>query len=271
MSLVLQLQYREQALLNAIAQQTIRKAPILLPQDIAQLASAYSRLQYPHKQLLQLLQQQTLVKADGFEAWSLVHTAWSLEMAGAATNYMLELLTAIAQQLGPQQIKKLQPLDVSTLVWLMASHQYYNQQLLEALGQQLPAQIAHYPPAAVAQVLCSVAGLGYYDPDLAAAAAAVVQQQLVDQLYSPKQVSQTSFALAKLGHASPELLDTAAAAFVGSSAGRYSPGLLCMMCWAALLGGYRSEKFTEKLVQESYSQLPQFTADQVRQPMLAQE
>lgn len=117
-SLPPQLQYRDQRLLEAIAQQAQRKAAILTPQDISQLASAYARLSYQQPQLLQLLQVQAEVKANDFKPWALVHTAWALHVCG---QNVLQLLTVAVPLLrDPEQLKQLNALDMSSLLWLLA-------------------------------------------------------------------------------------------------------------------------------------------------------
>lgn len=281
--LLLQLQYLDTQLLDSIAQQAQRKAPILLPRDIAQLASAYARLGYKQPQLMQLLQQQAVRQAAAFKPWSLIHTAWALQVAGTDPE---PLLQTIAQQL-PGQLAGLQPLDVATLLWLMAAHGVRDETLLAAATQQLADDIASYPPPAVAQALISLAGLEVSDQQLAETAAGVVLQQLQQQYstpgqqqdeavqpgqeqysptcvqYSPKQVAHATFALVQMGQASPQLLEAATAAFL-SNPGGYSPALLCMLCWAFLLAVHvPPEGFTDKLVEQCRLQLPRFTADQV--------
>lgn len=113
---VRQLHFRDDRLLEAIAQQVQRKAAILTPQDISQLASAYTRLSFPHPQLLQLLNRQAVAKAAGFAPWVLVHTAWALHMAGQDVGPLLQEAVPLLRG----RLQELQELDVSTLLWLMA-------------------------------------------------------------------------------------------------------------------------------------------------------
>jgi len=115
---VLQLQYRDQRLLEAIAQQAQRKAAILTPQDISQLASAYARLSYQHPELLQLLQGQATAKAADFQPWVLVHTAWALHTSGQDVSQLLNVAVPLLRD--AQQLQKLQALDLSSLLWLLA-------------------------------------------------------------------------------------------------------------------------------------------------------
>jgi hypothetical protein len=116
---LVQLQYRDTQLLEAIAQQAQRKAAVLLPHDISQLASAYARLGYVQPALMYLLQHQALAKAADFQPWALVHTAWALDRCGQDVR---PLLAAAVQQLAdqPQQLQALSALDMSTLLSLMA-------------------------------------------------------------------------------------------------------------------------------------------------------
>jgi hypothetical protein len=278
--LLLQLSFSEPRLLEAIAQEAARKAPILTPQDISQLASAYARLAYKQPQLLNLLGQQAVRQAAAFKPWSLIHTAWALHVSGADAK---PLLQACGEQL-PQQLAGLQPLDIATLLWLLAASDMGEQwQLVVAAAEQLTAGIQEYPPAAAAQALVSLAGLGYRDSQLAEAAAAGVIQQLNLQLqdqqenavpqtqqqqrqqrYGPKQVAHATFALVRLGGSSQALLDAASAAFLAQPRG-YSPALLCMLCWAFVQAGAApSAAFSEALVAQCLVQLPRFSADQVR-------
>jgi hypothetical protein len=113
-----QLQFRDEKLLQAIAQQAQRKAAILTPQDISQLASAYARLSYNHPQLFKLLATQAKVKAADFAPWALVHTAWALHTGGQGVQ---EVLGAVVEVLGGEGVlQQLKELDMSTLLWLMA-------------------------------------------------------------------------------------------------------------------------------------------------------
>jgi hypothetical protein len=115
---LLQLQFRDEKLLQAIAQQAQRKAAILTPQDISQLASAYARLSYTHPQLSKLLATQATAKAADFAPWALVHTAWALHTGGQDVG---ELLGAVVEVLrGEGRLQQLKELDMSTLLWLMA-------------------------------------------------------------------------------------------------------------------------------------------------------
>lgn len=114
--LLLQLHFRDDRLLEAIAQQAQRKAAILTPHDISQLASAYARLSFPHPQLLQLLNSQAVAKASGFAPWVLVHTAWALHMCGQDVGLLLQEAVPLLQG----RVGELKELDVSTLLWLMA-------------------------------------------------------------------------------------------------------------------------------------------------------
>jgi hypothetical protein len=289
--LYLQLSFSEPRLLNAIAQEATRKAPILTPQDIAQLASAYARLAYKHPQLLELLGQQAARQAAAFKPWALIHTAWSLHVSGIDAQPLLE---ECGQQL-PQQLAGLQPLDVVTLLWLLAAcGMREQQQLVAAAAEQLKEGIEHYPPAAAAQALVSLAGLGYRDSQLAEAAADVLiqhlnaqleqqqqqecgeeaeqqahyhqqqrQQQQRQQRYGPKQVAHATFGLVRIGSNSQALLDAASAAFLAQPHG-YSPALLCMLCWAFVQAGAApGVAFSEAFVGQCLALLPRFSADQV--------
>lgn len=111
-----QLQFRDGRLLEAIAQQSQRKAAILTPHDISQLASAYARLSYQHPALLQLLNTQAVAKAPDFAPWVLVHTAWALHVCGQQVGELL----AVAVPLLRDRVQELKELDVSSLLWLMA-------------------------------------------------------------------------------------------------------------------------------------------------------
>jgi hypothetical protein len=114
----LQLQFRDERLLQAIAQQVQRKAAILTPQDICQLASAYARLSYPHPQLTQLLSSQAAAKASDFEPWGLVHTAWALQVCGQDVGGLLQAAVPLLREQG--RVQQLKELDMSTLLWLLA-------------------------------------------------------------------------------------------------------------------------------------------------------
>jgi hypothetical protein len=197
------------------------------------------------------------------------------------------LLQACGQQL-PQQLAGLQPLDIATLLWLLAASDMPEQwQLVVAAAEQLVAGIGDYPPAAAAQALVSLAGLGYRDARLAEVAAEAVtqglnlQQQQTEQLteqqpdedtqqqqqqrYGPKQVAHATFALVRLGSRSQALLDAASAAFVAQPRG-YSPALLCMLCWAFVQAGVApGAAFSQAFVGQCLEKLPRFSADQVRQ------
>jgi hypothetical protein len=284
-----QLSFSEPRLLNAIAQEATRKAPILTPQDIAQLASAYARLAYKQPQLLELLAQQAVRQAAAFKPWALIHTAWSLHVSGTDARPLLE---ECGQQL-PQQLAGLQPLDVATLLWLLAAcDMQEQQQLVAAAAEQLKDGIGSYPPAAAAQAVVSLAGLGYRDSQLAEAAAGVMIQRLAAQLeqqqqelgeeadqqahpqqqqqqqqqqrYGPKQVAHATFGLVRLGSNSQALLDAASAAFLAQPRG-YSPALLCMLCWAFVQAGAApAAAFSEAFAGQCLAQLPRFSADQVR-------
>ncbi|WIA13792.1 hypothetical protein OEZ85_007340 [Tetradesmus obliquus] len=276
------LSFSEPRLLEAIAQEAARKAPILTPQDIAQLASAYARLAYRQPALLTLLGQQALRQADGFKPWSLIHTAWALHVSGANAKPLLQA----CGELLPQKLAGLQPLDVATLLWLLAaSDMREHWQLVVAAAEQVAAGIEGYPPAAAAQALVSLAGLGYRDSALAEAAAAVMIKQLRSQLqqqqqeeeeeeppeqqtqqqqrYGPKQVAHATFAIVRLGSTSQALLDAASDAFLAQPR-RYSPALLCMLCWAFVQAGAApSAAFSEAFVAQCMAQLPRFSADQM--------
>lgn len=121
--LLLQLHFRDDRLLEAIAQQAQRKAAILTPHDISQLASAYARLSFPHPQLLQLLNSQAVAKASGFAPWVLVHTAWALHVCGQDVGLLLREAVPLLQG----RVGELKELDVSTLLWLMAGACMYAQ------------------------------------------------------------------------------------------------------------------------------------------------
>jgi hypothetical protein len=116
--LPLQLQFRDEQLLQSIAQQAQRKAAILTPKDISQLASAYARLSYTHKELRQLLHGQAVAKAADFAPWALVHTAWALHVCGQDVRRLLEVAVPLLRAEG--RVQQLKELDVATLLWLLA-------------------------------------------------------------------------------------------------------------------------------------------------------
>eukprot|EP00775_Hariotina_reticulata_P013844 gene13844-13965_t len=263
------LQFLDTQLLDAIAKQSSVKAAILLPQDIAQLASAYARLGFKPPKLLNLLQQQALLKAAEFQPWSLVHTAWALDTCGCDCRQLLEE-AAKKLTVPVSNMSQLKALDLSTLLGLLAAYSMRDEPVLNAAAGVLVKDISSYPASALAQVVISLAGLGFCKDDLSAAAVQAVQQQLAVQQCTPRQVAFFVFGLAKMGvgvHSSEvakQVYTAAAAAFVAAGPGSYAPELLSMLQWGMLLGGYYTtdEQLQQRLVQQAMAQLTLFTADQ---------
>jgi len=267
----LQLQFLDTQLLDAVAKQCAVKAAILLPQDISQLASAYARLGYKPPTLITLLQKQAVLKAAGFEPWSLVHAAWALDSCGCDCRQLLE--EAAKKLTSPaSNMDRLNALDMSSLLGLLASYGMRNQELLGAAAAVLVRDIGSYPAAALAQVVISLAGLGFCTDDLSAAAVQAVAQQLAVQQYTPRQVALCVFGLAKLGvdvnssEEAQQMYAAAAAAFVAAAPGSYAPELLSMLQWGMLLGGYYAldEQLQQQLAQQAIAQLTSFSSDQVK-------
>lgn len=255
------LQYRDQRLLEAIAQQAQRKAAILTPQDISQLASAYARLSYQHPELLQLLQGQATAKAADFQPWVLVHTAWALHTSGQDVSQLLNVAVPLLRD--AQQLQKLQALDLSSLLWLLAGHALYDEELLQAAAVPLATNIPTYSPASVANALMACAALGFTTPSLSVAAAQTVLSGIQEQGFKPRQVALSVFALAKLHAYDQQLLDATAAAFEREAQG-YSPPLLSMLTWVCVLSKQRlPEGFVQQLVRRSRQQLSGFSANQL--------
>jgi hypothetical protein len=311
-----QLSHRDRPLLDALGRAAALKAALLTPRELSRIASAYARMGMPHPQLAAALSRQAGIKARGLEPWALLHTAWALRVLRAdGWPLLLELATRVdgppaeqdvqcstgrggsdvrlgqedrqqqqqQHQQGISLLHGLSPMDIATMLWLLAEDGRDAPPLLDRSVELLKSSVDSYPLPAAAQALLSCAVLGVRDEELARCAApgilaallAARAEQGPDELGASITVrhgARAVFALARLGSVPNELLRTAVQ--MAESVLRPEPSALCMLSWALVLtaqheraagdGGIATaEELWPRLAACCGADLARFSADQL--------
>eukprot|EP00775_Hariotina_reticulata_P012456 gene12456-12592_t len=247
------LHYKDERLLNVVAEQAARKVEEFKPQELANVVWALASMEHYDRHLMDVVGQRALVLVDQFKEQELSNVVWAFaKLHHYDPELFGNLLTAVKAKL-PHFL----PQGVSNVAWALATAGHEDSGLFQRLLDHCMTDVASYDVQGLSNIMWACATLGHRDATFLAAATRECSDRI--ERMSSQNLSNALWACATLGYVDRHMLGIWADAVV-HKVDMFEPQGLSNTAWAFAKMGFSTPLLFESLAEASLSKLDGFTA-----------